>query len=58
MTTTTKVQLKWVPGDALRIFFYDAADPGALVPTNITQGVDIDIGADTIELDADSRPNH
>lgn len=44
------VQLKWVPGDILRIFLYDDPQPSNF---NVIQGVDLDIGAGTIEMNVE-----
>jgi hypothetical protein len=44
---TIPVQLKWVPGEVLRVFFYDSNDPN---PVNITQAIDIDLGSNVIDM--------
>lgn len=46
-TDSINMDLKWMPGQLLRVFFYDSQDPN---PVNITQGVDLDMGQGIIRM--------
>lgn len=48
-TNPIPVQLKWVPGEALRVFMYD----GTPEAWNTIQAIEIDLGAGTLQMNAE-----